>query len=148
MKKNNSSLRAKIKVIVLAIVLLLIIIIPSTPASALASQFQSAACQGVSQISSSQNCGSANAKGVVSNLFSTATTILSMIVGAVSVIMIMFAGFKYTTAAGDANKITSAKTTLIYAIVGLIIASIAYLIASVVLGSASQIAGVIYIPTI
>ena len=51
--------------------------------------------------------------------------ILSVLVGIVAVIMIMISGFKYTTAGGDSNKVSSAKNTLIYAIIGLVIVALA-----------------------
>lgn len=86
---------------------------------------------GVSQ--SGNNCSSSG----VTNIISAAVTILSLIIGVVAVIMIMWAGLKYTTAGGDTNKLASAKTTLIYALVGLVIAALAATIVRDVLGTAS-----------
>lgn len=80
-------------------------------------------------------CGNSDIQltGVVNNI----VTILSIVVGVVAVIMIIVAGYKYITSAGDASKITSAKNTLIYAIVGLIIASLAQLIVHTVLSTSN-----------
>lgn len=47
-------------------------------------------------------------------------------VGLVAVIMIIYGAIQYTTSAGDTAKITTAKNTILYAIVGLIVAIIAY----------------------
>lgn len=48
--------------------------------------------------------------------------LLSMVVGIASVIMIIISGLKYVLASGDQSSIASAKNTLLYAIVGLVIA--------------------------
>lgn len=47
--------------------------------------------------------------------------VFSAIIGVVAVVMIMVGGFKYITSAGDSSKVSSAKSTIIYAIIGLII---------------------------
>ena len=48
--------------------------------------------------------------------------ILLWLVVILSVIMLIFGGIKYATSAGSSEKITSAKNTIMYAIIGLIIA--------------------------
>ncbi len=58
-------------------------------------------------------------------LIRTLLTLFSIIVGITAVIMIIVGGFKYITSGGDSNKITSAKNTIVYAIVGLVIAGLA-----------------------
>lgn len=63
----------------------------------------------------------------------TVSNILIWVVGIVSVIMIMWSGFKYITAAGDTSKVASAKNSLIYAIVGLIVAIMAYAIVNFIM---------------
>ena len=64
--------------------------------------------------------------------------IFSIIVGAVAVIMIIYGGFRYITSGGDSNSVGSAKNTLIYAIVGLIIVALAQLIVRFVLTQTSN----------
>lgn len=74
-----------------------------------------------------------------SSLDSTVKTLinlLSVIVGIVAVIMIIIAGFKYITSAGDSNKVTSAKSTLLYALIGIVIVALAQTIAHFVLTEA------------
>lgn len=63
--------------------------------------------------------------------------LLSAIIGVVSVVVIVIAGFKYVTSAGDSSKIASAKNTLIYAIVGLIIVAMSQAIVRFVLQRAT-----------
>lgn len=54
-------------------------------------------------------------------------------VGALSVIMLIWGGIRYTTSAGDSNKVQAAKNTVLYAIVGLVIAILAYAIVNMVI---------------
>lgn len=57
---------------------------------------------------------------------------LLFIIGAVAVIMIIVGGIRYVTSGGDANAATSARNTIMYAVVGLLIAAIAYAIVNFV----------------
>lgn len=45
--------------------------------------------------------------------------LLAFVVGIASVIMIILGGLKYVTSGGDANAISSAKNTILYALIGL-----------------------------
>ena len=56
------------------------------------------------------------------------------VIGALSIIMIIYGGFKYITSSGEASAVTSAKNTIMYALIGLIVAVMAFTIASIVLG--------------
>lgn len=58
---------------------------------------------------------------------------LLYILGLVSVIMIIIGGFKYTTTAGDAAAVKSAKNTIFYAVIGLAIALLSFAIVNFVL---------------
>jgi hypothetical protein len=69
----------------------------------------------------------------INSVITTAIKLMTAIVGIFSVIMIIFAGFKYVTSGGDANKTASAKNTIIYAIVGLVIVALAQAIVKFVL---------------
>lgn len=44
--------------------------------------------------------------------------ILSFVVGVASVIMVILGGLKYITSNGDSNSISSAKNTILYALIG------------------------------
>lgn len=56
-------------------------------------------------------------------------------IGVVAVIMIIYGAIQYTTSAGDSGKVASAKNTIIYAIVGLIVAILAYAIVNFVVST-------------
>lgn len=58
----------------------------------------------------------------------------SLLVGIVAVIMIIIGGFQYVMSNGDSGKISTAKNTIIFALVGLIIVAMAQFIVHFVLG--------------
>lgn len=57
-----------------------------------------------------------------------AVNIILFVLGVLAVIMIIVGGFRYVTSGGDSNKLTSAKNTILYAVIGLIVALFAYAI--------------------
>jgi len=59
-------------------------------------------------------------------VITTITNILLFVVGALSVIMLIFGGLRYVVSGGNSTAVTAAKNTILYAIVGLVIAFIAY----------------------
>jgi hypothetical protein len=65
--------------------------------------------------------------GIVMSVFYT-------IIGAVSVFMIVYAGFKFIIAGGDPQKVATARKTIYYAIVGVAVAIFASALTSFVLG--------------
>lgn len=69
----------------------------------------------------------------LNRLITTFINIFSVIVGIVAVIMIIIGGLKFITSGGDSGKITSAKQTVIYALIGLIIVALAQFIVRFVL---------------
>lgn len=66
-------------------------------------------------------------------LIKTVVNVLLWAVGVLSVIMIIFSGFRYITSSGDASKTKSAQSTLIYSVVGLIVAIMAWAIVNMVI---------------
>jgi hypothetical protein len=59
--------------------------------------------------------------------------IFSIVVGFVAVVMIIIGGIRYITSGGDSGNISSAKNTIIYAIIGLIIVALAQVLVHYVL---------------
>jgi hypothetical protein len=70
-----------------------------------------------------------------SGIFTTVTNVMLFIVGAISVIMVVIGGLRYVVSGGNSGNITTAKNTILYAIVGLIVAIMAYAIINFVIGS-------------
>lgn len=73
--------------------------------------------------------------GGAPQLEATITTIVNTLlyaVGIVAVIVIIVAGLQYILAAGDQAKITKAKDTVLYAVVGIVVAALAFAIVTFV----------------
>jgi hypothetical protein len=75
--------------------------------------------------------------GVVTQITNT----ILYIVGAISVIMLIYGGLRYVISGGDSKKVTDAKNTVLYAIIGLIIAVLSYAIINFVIRAFAQGAG-------
>lgn len=63
------------------------------------------------------------------------TNTLLLLIGAVSVFMLILGGFRYVVSGGDSKKVTDAKNTILYAIIGLIIALFSSAIVTFVLNA-------------
>lgn len=57
------------------------------------------------------------------------------VLGFVAAVMIIMGGVSYTTSAGDAAKVAKAKNTIIYGVVGLVIALLAFAIVNFIIGN-------------
>lgn len=68
-------------------------------------------------------------------IFKQITNVVLYIVGVIAVIMLIIGGIKYVVSGGDAKKVTDAKNTVLYAIIGLIIAFLAFAIVNFVITS-------------
>lgn len=68
-------------------------------------------------------------------IITTITNTLLFIAGALAVIMLIWGGLRYTISGGNASAVTAAKNTVLYAIVGLIIAFLAFAAVNFVLGT-------------
>lgn len=65
--------------------------------------------------------------------------LISIVIGVIAVIMIIFGGFRYMTSGGDATKVTGAKNTILYALIGLIVVALAQIIVQFVLNTTEDI---------
>ena len=68
-------------------------------------------------------------------VFSRITNPVFLLGGLISVIMLVYGGLRYILSGGDSKKVTDAKNTILYAIIGLIISMLAYAIVHFVLNS-------------
>ncbi|MDB5177185.1 MAG: rane protein of unknown function [Candidatus Saccharibacteria bacterium] len=126
----------KLQTIILSIAVLVgVVAAPLVATSAVQAQTDPAKSigDGVSDIGG----GTADTKQLT-DLIKTIVNVLLFILGAVAVIMIIFGGIKYTTSNGDSSQITSAKNTILYAVVGLVVAILAYAIVNFVVSSLSK----------
>lgn len=99
-------------------------------------------CQG-SQLSLDAECdggvGTEVGRSNVDKLITDAINLFSIVIGVISVIMIMVGGVKYITSQGSSDNVTSAKNTILYALVGLVVVALAQVIVRFVLGTANSI---------
>lgn len=114
--------------------------------AAISDELGEGACSAAGQT----NCDPGAAANSLENTIANVINLLSIAVGIVAVIMIIFGGFRYITSAGNEQAIANAKRTILYAIIGLIIVVFAQVIVRFVLrettsasigGSSSQSAG-------
>lgn len=94
-------------------------------------------CEGFDCVTKDTNVNEINTRTgndkSVDSLAKTITNTLLYLLGAISVIMIVYGGVLYTTSGGDANAATKAKNTILYAVVGLAVALVGYAIVNLVL---------------
>ena len=88
-------------------------------------------------------CGGANLQitdgtctdtsGAISRIIKFVLDLFSIIVGIAAVIMIVVGGLKYTISGGDSTRVSGAKDTILFAIVGLVVVALAQIIVHFVL---------------
>lgn len=71
----------------------------------------------------------------VNGVFTRITNTVLYAVGIISVIMLIYGGLRYVISGGDSKKVTDAKNTIMYAIIGLIISILAYAIVNFVINA-------------
>jgi hypothetical protein len=82
------------------------------------------------------NSTAAVCKSTSDNATSMAKTVVNLlltVLGIISVIMIVIGGIRYTTSGGDSAGLKNARDTIIYAVVGLVIAILSFSIVNFVL---------------
>lgn len=57
------------------------------------------------------------------------------LIGAIAVAMIVYAGFQYVNSGGDSGKVSAAKNTILYAVIGIVVATLAYAIVNFVVSN-------------
>lgn len=86
----------------------------------------------------------AQAAGTSSNLFAqggvfqTVSNTLIFLVGAVAVIFLIIGGLRYVISNGDSKNVEAAKNTILYAIVGIVVAVISFALVSFVINALSK----------
>jgi amino acid transporter len=93
-----------------------------------------AVCNGIK--ATGGNCG--NGTNEINNLVADIINIFSWVVGVVAVIMVIYGGFEYVTSGGDSAKAAKGRTTILYALVGLVIVVLAQVLVKFVLNKATS----------
>lgn len=95
----------------------------------------------VMALSVQEGAEAAHAEGTPTNLigpdgvFTQLTNTVLYAVGIISVIMLIYGGLRYVMSGGDSKKVTDAKNTILYAIIGLIISILAFAIVNFVINA-------------
>lgn len=105
----------------------------TVPALAAPSDAAAQACAGVTAAAGG-TCDATKTGTDANELINTIINLLSWIIGVIAVIMIIFGGFKFVTSSGDSGKVSSARQTIIYALVGLVIVALAQTVVKFVIG--------------
>jgi hypothetical protein len=138
-------MKSVIKKIITTISMVALMMVPQTALLATATHAQdvsqdiaSKACQGLNLDASADCSNSGDSQGSFNQLMKKIINIFSIVVGAVSVIMIIIGGFRYIISGGDSNGVTGAKNTILYALVGLVVVLFAQIIVKFVLSNATN----------
>lgn len=90
-----------------------------------------AVCDGVSSASGEAGCDGSGLSTLIKNVIN----ILLFIIGTIAVIMIIVGGIRYATSGGDQAQVTAAKNTILYSVVGVVVALMAFAIVNFVIGA-------------
>lgn len=133
-KKNIKKMLAGLLVVPL-MALGLVAVVSPTNAAATAPTCPDITSNASLSLKSGSDCsGTANQGQDLTVVFRTVVNILLFIVGAVAVIMLVIGGLRYVTSNGDQNAVSGAKNTILYAIIGIVVAFLAYAAVTFVTG--------------
>lgn len=104
------------------------------PAVTVHADAASDACDGIKLVDPTAKCNDPD-KGTSAfgKLTRKIINIFSIVIGTVSVIMIIFGGFRYIVSGGDSSATKAAKDTIMYAVIGLVVVLFAEVIVRFVL---------------
>lgn len=128
-------MRHSLKKSILALVVVFGLLAP-LPAVAATGSNRDATCEGAQLADVEVDCTDKKlSDDQFGSVIKLVVNILSVIVGAVSVIMIIVGGFRYVISNGDSNALSGAKNTILYAIVGLVIVLFAQVLVRFILSN-------------
>lgn len=135
----------KIKITLLSLALMLgLVAVPFDGASVGAQPAPSANSQAQQSVNPSQEIGkgvtavgggSGNGQTDFTKSIQTIVNLMMFILGLIAVIMIIIGGFRYVTSNGDAGATKTAKDTIMYAVIGLVVAILAFAIVNFIINT-------------
>lgn len=117
-----------LKIAIIMIVAMLVL----APGIVVASN-KDAVCEGAGIVSGS-GAGCGTGANTLNDVIRKGLNFFSAIIGVIAVVMIMIGGIKYITSQGDSSQISSAKNTVLYAVIGLVVVAISQVIVHFVIG--------------
>ncbi len=119
--------------------LLFPVLTPAFAGAAPVANIASGICGGANLSITPETCAPASSTdNTLTNTIKLIVDLLTLFVGFLSVVFLIFGAFKYISSGGDSGKVTSAKSTILYALIGLAIAVVAQVIVQLVIGKANQ----------
>ncbi len=115
--------KIKIALVVFMGAMTVMIAYPNSPL-ALAVDPTTEVCSGVEAVSG-QDCDTANGSAELSGVVEAVIRILQVFAGLLSVFYLIYAGIKFITSSGGSDGVKTAKNTILYVAVGLIVVLIA-----------------------
>lgn len=97
------------------------------------------ACAGLKDLGVDCSSDGRTAQDIARQPVKSLINTLSIVVGAVAVLMIIFGGFKFVTSGGDSDGTKKARNTIIYAAVGLVVVLLAQSIVYFVFTKANEL---------
>lgn len=122
---------------------ILVLTVSIVPATAQENDLIGGLCTGAELEFSENPTGDCNSNGdateKINDLIRSVINLLSVIVGVIAVIMIIVGGLRYITSGGNDTSVTSAKNTILYAVIGLIIVALAQVLVRFTLNQLSNV---------
>jgi len=87
---------------------------------------------------STKSCTDTASQTSLNKIIKFALNLFSIIVGIIAVVMITIGGLKYVTSGGDSQRVSGAKDTILFAIVGLVVVALAQIIVHFVLNDVTK----------
>ncbi len=134
----------KIKRALIMLSATLTIAVPAlAPAVANAADIKSNLCSGANLdlTQANKDCTTKASVNDFQDTLSRIINIISILVGVIAVVMIIFGGFKYITSGGKQESVTGAKNTILYGLIGLVIVALAQIIVKFVLNQTATATG-------
>ncbi len=122
-------MKKKIAYLLSVIGLIGLFVAPIPASAAPVDVFNNPSCNG------SNVCGNAGSTNGLFNIIKNVINVLLYAAGVIAVIMIIIGGINYALSSGDNAKVASAKNTVLYAVIGLIVAMLAFAIVNFVITS-------------
>jgi|GEM_PF-1232823 len=136
MRKIRTFLATTLATIV-AITGMLVLTAPVTVSASLFEGSKDQACNGAGLQDEGGCTTTGDSSEQVSTTLKSVLNILSFVVGIIAVIMLIIGGIRFITSQGDSGSTASARNTIIYALVGLIVVVMAQFLVQFVIGRAT-----------
>lgn len=127
----------KLKTVKAAIIALSLLFAVFVPQVAVAQDAKAQVCEGVGLVGGSTGCANPSGSPSVEKTIQAVVNILSILVGVAAIIMIIVGGLKYIMSSGDSGNVNSAKNTILYAVIGLVVVLLAQVIVRFVINRVS-----------